>query len=563
MKYTLTPMIISGGQTVRYDITLSCDRSKNEEFCTRSAQLPKRIAGAIPPDGQLTQNIDIVDDQAAFWYNKATLNTQYLIGNRWENTTASFPIIRKGGMIQECHAAAGAFNRDIDCSSYSLGDFGSVELEQATFAPFRGRGITQEVPATFFPGNNIGVKLQLRPFGIYNSPTLLKYNILGRDRSESGSRVISQEDIQSGQTVVNLLDITTTASTAQCSTLGQDLSTPLTTALIAGLKIPSTLTPLNKFKIKASSNINALFVVANDQIQRCDVTNDIAICTKPPGNIVQSITIQLINHETPTIAVEAEGIASFKPNANFQAANQQNVLGATCKKFRLTSTNPILDIRYTYAIESNEAPITETCNAGGQTQAECIKLDKPIQNLRVDVESPIHQEVIVQCVDETGPLGSAVKLYTEVACQSQRGFPVGTYDLELGLFQDVDGNRQFSEGDVPLLFGGREQQARLRFDIQSNTDGHVAPIVEIVEPKENSLECEYTSNDIKVAVWDDTNKQTFLVNNNQLTDPTVDPATGTYTLRNVIGTNRLEPIIIAVKDDLGNEGRDSVTLEQC
>ncbi|MBI4149434.1 hypothetical protein HY491_03220 [Candidatus Woesearchaeota archaeon] len=566
IKYTITPMILSGGQTVHYDITLSCDRNKREDFCTKAAQYPVRLAGAVPPDGQLTQNIEVVDPKAAFWYNKATLTASYLIGSRWENHTVSFPIIRKGGMIAECHAAVGALNQDINCGTYALGSLGSVEIQKATFTPFRGSGISNELPSTYFPRNNIGVQLQLRPFGSYNSPTLLRYDIIGNDISESGSKVITPAQLLSGTAAFALLDITSTAATSECSILGNDMTVPFYQAIVPAQSLNILqLTAAARFSLNTDRGTlkYALATMGGRPIS-CTIQQNVATCTKSPSSSVDSMVLVVEGTTTqPVVSIITNPDTAeekFTLTAEFTKHNDQNPLGAECRKFRVGSSNTIQDIRFTY--DDEQSP-TEECRAGSK-EVICAKSEKlsakPIKRLEVRMESPINTAVEVSCM-EPGP-GSPITLYTQNICSGQRGFPPGNYRLRLALYQDIDSNSQYSEGDQPLLFNGVEQVKELGFDIRSSTDGHIAPVVEIIQPAEQLRACDYPSNDIVVAAWDDGNALTFEKDGVKIA-PEESREAGTYTIRNAFGSDKTKAVTIAVKDNLANEGKDTVAMEQC
>ncbi|HLD06947.1 MAG TPA: Ig-like domain-containing protein [Candidatus Nanoarchaeia archaeon] len=562
IKYTVTPMIISGGQTVHYDITLSCDRNRREEFCTKAAQYPVRLAGAVPPDGQLTQNIEVIDPRAAFWYNKATLTSSYLIGSRWENHTVSFPIIRKGGMIAECHASVGALNQDIDCGTYALGSLGSVEIQQAAFTPFRGSGISNELPSTYFPRNNIGVKLQIRPFGSYNSPTLLRYDIIGRDISESGSKMITPEQLQSGIANFALLDITSTAATADCSVVGQDMTVPFYEAVVDKnmLTIPQ-LTVASRFSLQTDQgSISYAIISVSDRPTSCTPQQNVASCTKSPGSAVDSMVLKVEGTSTsPTLNIITDPDTTdgkITLDANFIRRNEQNPLGDKCESFRVNSNSVIKDILFTY---SDPESSSGECRAG-RKEVECEKSkEKPIKRLEIRMESPINTAVEVSCVNP-GP-NAPITLYTQNICSGQRGFPPGNYRLRLALYQDVDSNSQYSEGDQPLLFNGAEQVKELGFDIQSSTDGHIAPVLEIVQPQEQLRACDYASDDIIVSAWDDANILKFEKDGVQVI-PTENRELGTYTIKDAF-KDKSRPVTITVKDNLANEGKDTVALEQC
>lgn len=154
INYLFTLGIMSGGQDVEYEIAVECDPDyANGDYCPRDRKArPIIYNGYIPRDGSISENIPLVDANAIYWYNKATMAVTYNLGTEVKRKVLTEAIEHKGLMIAECRFDVLA---GISCRTITPEGFGTIEAVI---------GLSPRVD-TYHENNKVAVKMLLRKIG--------------------------------------------------------------------------------------------------------------------------------------------------------------------------------------------------------------------------------------------------------------------------------------------------------------------------------------------------------------------------------------------------------------
>ncbi len=165
INYLLTIGVMSGGQEVSGKVEIWCDPNYPTPdgmpvMCPdRRIKLGDRGV-YVPRDGAVSENWAYQTDDIPYWGNVAIMTLDYQVGGEQKHEEKVEPIVRKGGLIGQCHWQI--FPPVIVCESIVPGAEALLEAEQIRKSP--------DV-RTYYPGNVLGVRIDARRVGAITNRT--------------------------------------------------------------------------------------------------------------------------------------------------------------------------------------------------------------------------------------------------------------------------------------------------------------------------------------------------------------------------------------------------------
>lgn len=103
ISYYFTQGILSGGQQVRYNYKIICDKSRPQgKYCPETPTVIQEFAGFVSPGASRESNVFHVDTPARFWGNVVQLEYEYLLGDSLVRDIKVEEISRRSNVIAQC-----------------------------------------------------------------------------------------------------------------------------------------------------------------------------------------------------------------------------------------------------------------------------------------------------------------------------------------------------------------------------------------------------------------------------------------------------------------------------
>jgi len=175
IEYRFTYGVVSGGQDIRSEFYVYCDKSADYgEYCTNDLNEVKIGSRIVSKDGSAQDTIVEVIDNSRVWYNKLKVVHTYQVNGETRTKTQEETIIHKGEIPIECSFSAGTLGTGagFSCSSLMGGSdaiLGIFKLNDVDLLP-KPSSVSHPV---YFPGNSIYAIVDYEKLGLDTSKDTL------------------------------------------------------------------------------------------------------------------------------------------------------------------------------------------------------------------------------------------------------------------------------------------------------------------------------------------------------------------------------------------------------
>lgn len=448
INYYLTLGILSGGQEVTGTMKIICDRRESGgEYCPSDKPLLIYEENVyVAPDGSIQKNIFYEDSRARYWGNVAVLELSYLEGGNQKHISMKESITKKNNLLAQCSFESPLNIIGITCTTIS-GGLLAAEFKDATFSPNVN---------TYYPGNDVYIKSDI----LSTSPKLLEGSSAG-SVSGSGTSKFDNED-----TKLYLVYYITDPS-GQIETNADNINKLREWKVDLQNVKQKQLFLLKHFEDSFSTNAQSKFWSASkvrfDRGQVITVpSGDRVIITAKGGQGTNTNPTNLGPRDIGEVSIheDQKRIDCVKQASSFICTNDRTT------EFKADSV--------TYTVVAFD---TDTTGA--------LTLSFSGGDINVNLGTPSNQRI-----------GSSIG--------------VGSYNVNLTLYHDVDNNKIIDGKDDFVPFGNNKMQTKMLSFTYNNVvpqDCRAPPQLEILSPNSDSIVTEdlrsSLGSGVEFTFWDD------------------------------------------------------------